>query len=226
MTESQVAERLRKYYAPPAWALLFGVRSCTGYGKSDNNSRVRTADALAMSLYPSRGLFLYGIEIKISRGDWLRELRDPDKAEEIARYCSGWIIAAPPDVVDVDELPPHWGLLMVNTECRMKKNPGHHPPDKNVDAPFLASLLRTVNTMSPSEQALAEARYQAAVDARRIAEEECGKENQHIIINQRREIEELKKAISDFEHQSGLCIRSWGGSRIGEDVAAFRRFMD
>ena len=33
----------------------------------------RYADAIAMNLWPSRGLAVHGFEIKISRGDWQRE---------------------------------------------------------------------------------------------------------------------------------------------------------
>ena len=171
-------------------------------------------------------LFRSGIEIKVDRRDWLRELKDPDKAEAIARFCSGWIIAAPADIVMEDELPPPWGLLVVNSACKMKKKPEHHAPTSAIDAPFLASLLRIVNVMAPDERALREAAEQAAEDTRRAAVEEYDKRYNHVITNQQREIEELKKDIADFESKSGLCIQRWAGERIGEDVAAFRRFMD
>jgi hypothetical protein len=47
-----------------------------------------------MSLWPSRGIELHGIEIKVSRNDWLKELGDPAKADEIARFCDRWWVAA------------------------------------------------------------------------------------------------------------------------------------
>lgn len=83
MSES-VFELLRRRYPAPAWAFLEEVRNQTGYART-----IRTADALAMSLYPSRGLHLHGFEVKVSRADWFRELNDPKKAEEIAAYCVG-----------------------------------------------------------------------------------------------------------------------------------------
>ena len=69
------------YFAGPAWAVLHEVPNATGAGK------VRTADAIAISLWPSRGLEIHGLEIKVSRSDWRRELKQPEKSVPIQRYC-------------------------------------------------------------------------------------------------------------------------------------------
>ena len=45
-------------------------------------------------VWPSRGLYLHGFEIKVHRNDWLRELKNPAKAEEIAGYCHFWWVVA------------------------------------------------------------------------------------------------------------------------------------
>jgi hypothetical protein len=52
-----------------------------------------------MGLWPSRGLKLMGFEIKAGRGDWLGELRNPRKAESIARFCDQWWVVATQDVI-------------------------------------------------------------------------------------------------------------------------------
>jgi hypothetical protein len=54
-------------YCAPAWAIFYEVANATGANGS------RYADAVAMSLYPSRGLELHGFEVKKSRWDWVRE---------------------------------------------------------------------------------------------------------------------------------------------------------
>ena len=79
---NSIEDALRFSFPEDQYALLFEVRNSTGYGK-----RIRSADALAMSLWPSRGLELIGFEIKRSRIDWLKELSQPEKAEEICRFC-------------------------------------------------------------------------------------------------------------------------------------------
>lgn len=106
LSESQVVELLRTRYTAPEWAVLAGVRGATGAVAT------RTVDALAMSLYPSRGLELIGFEVKSHKADWRRELADPDKAETIARFCDRWfVVAGGPGVVPVEEVPKGWGLI-------------------------------------------------------------------------------------------------------------------
>lgn len=72
----------------------------------------RHADAIAISLWPSRGLYITGIEVKASRADWVKELRNPAKAEEIAKYCDYWyLVVGEKNIVQPGELPPTWGLM-------------------------------------------------------------------------------------------------------------------
>lgn len=53
------------------WVVAEHVRSRAGF-----DSR-RTCDFIAADLWPSHRLALHGHEIKTSRADWLRELREP-----------------------------------------------------------------------------------------------------------------------------------------------------
>jgi len=70
----------------------------------------RTEREAAEYAYMGLGSII-GHEIKVSRSDWLAELRDPSKAEAWARHCHYWYIVAPADVVR-DDLPEGWGLLV------------------------------------------------------------------------------------------------------------------
>lgn len=81
VTTADICAAMRKTYCQPEWALFFEVGNATGF-----NAR-RHADAVAMNMYPSRGLVLHGFEFKASKSDWKRELANPQKAEEIAQYC-------------------------------------------------------------------------------------------------------------------------------------------
>lgn len=54
---------------------------------------------------------LHGHEVKVSRSDWLTELRDPTKADAWKRYCDKWWLVAPKDVVRGD-LPEGWGWMV------------------------------------------------------------------------------------------------------------------
>lgn len=116
MTSREVAQAIQTHgpMRGPGFAWLDEVRSRTGYRSRRNNERERYADLLAVSLYPSRGCWFAGVEIKISRADFLRELKAPDKSHAIKRYCQHWWLATLPGVVShADELPDGWGCMVV-----------------------------------------------------------------------------------------------------------------
>lgn len=76
----------------------------------------RVCDYMALDLYAGfgvdRGPYLHGHEVKVSRSDWLSELKDPEKAESFARYCDfWWLVVADKAMVKPGELPDGWGLL-------------------------------------------------------------------------------------------------------------------
>lgn len=84
------------------------VRSSTSWSR-------RTADFIAMDMWPSSGLALHGFEVKCSRSDWLTELRDPSKAEEFKQYMDcWWLVVADKTFVKPGELPEGWGLIALD----------------------------------------------------------------------------------------------------------------
>lgn len=120
----------------PEYALVWEVGDATGGRHS------RSADAIIMGLWPSRGIHMDGVEIKTYRSDWLRELKAPAKAEPVSRFCDHWWIHAGPDVVKPEELPVGWGLRVYDgrvwttvVEAALRSP---EPPARD----FIASLLR------------------------------------------------------------------------------------
>ena len=218
MRESDVIALLAKRYQPPVWAFLPQLRNGTGYAKA-----ARTADAIAMALWPSRGLEIVGFEVKVSRADWLRELRDAEKAEEFFAVCDRWYVAAPDDVVRADEVPPGWGWLaplpsalsaaasaiakgavkvMVEATRREGKDP---------DRLLLAAILRRVQESTvPRDSIQAEleaARKRGQKDAEATAAYSAEKH------------ENLKAKVAEFEKVSGVKIADyWGGGSVGRAV--------
>lgn len=76
----------------------------------------RIADFIAADKWPGipagAQLGLHGHEVKVSRADWLAELRDPTKAEEFKRYMHRWWLVVPDrTIVRAGELPEGWGLM-------------------------------------------------------------------------------------------------------------------
>jgi len=161
VSSSAVLEALRTGpFRAPAHAFLYEVRNGTGYGKQQ-----RYADALVVSCWPSRGIWVAGVEVKVSRTDWRRELDDPEKNADIQQYCDFWWIAAPPGVVNLAELPGNWGLLLVDGKTVAQTREAPRLPRKPFDPTFVASILRNAATAQDH------ARKLGAEDAsRRLAE--------------------------------------------------------
>lgn len=148
-TERRVLDLLRKRHAKeygngPRYAYAEHVRSETGFGDGYRN-RVRTADAVAIDLWPSSGNAIHGFEVKVSRADWLTELRDPSKADAIKQFCMHWWLVVPDVDIVRSDLPLGWGLLAVGSDgvLRVRKRAPRLFP-KPVTYGFLASLARSL----------------------------------------------------------------------------------
>jgi hypothetical protein len=140
-SESAMVLALRDHFHSPEYILLPQVRNGVGFSSS-----VRTADALAMSVWPSRGLHLFGIEIKVHRNDWLREKADPKKADSVGKFCDFWVIAAGSESIVKDgELPSGWGLIVPGKKpgsLRMAVPPSRIEEVQPISRSFLAAILR------------------------------------------------------------------------------------
>jgi hypothetical protein len=144
MTTQILNDLVREYFSGNEWSITFEVGNGTGF------SVKRHADAVAMNLWPSRGLALHGIEIKASRGDWQKEMADPAKAEEIHQHCDYWWLAAAHGVVkDIEEIPPGWGFFEASkpTEDRPPRLKLRRQATKQirpdaVNRGFVAAILR------------------------------------------------------------------------------------
>lgn len=148
---SEVKAALRARYPENEFSLQWEVASSSGSGPR------RYADAVAMGLWPSHGCLLTGFEIKVSRADWLRELRDGKKCEEVQRYCHHWYLVAPADVAKEEELPHNWGMLLYTSGGGLRVTK-RAPLEAAIpiDATFMASMLRRSQSQE-SAHALVEA---------------------------------------------------------------------
>jgi len=130
------AENLAKYIP------LTQVGASTG---GSNN----IADVLVLGAWKSSGNLLDGFEVKISRADWLNEVKNPEKCKAIKRYCDRWwLVIADASMVKEGELPEDWGMMVVeedligNPQLKVvKKAPLLVSEPMSHD--FVASLLRT-----------------------------------------------------------------------------------
>ena len=132
---------LRNKYDDTGWSYAFLEQVGNGTGASCN----RWADALAVQLWESRGLEIMGFEIKVSRQDWIKELKHPEKADAIAKYCHKWyLVVGDENIVQFGELPTTWGLMVPHTKKTLKivKPAVINKNSKPVDLSFLCAILR------------------------------------------------------------------------------------
>lgn len=103
----------------------------------------RTADAVIVGNWPSAGYEIQGFEIKVSRADWLNEVRSPGKCDAVKKYCDRWwLLISSTAFVKEGELPDDWGLMIPSgSGLRIVKDaPKLDPVFPTV--PFITGLMR------------------------------------------------------------------------------------
>jgi hypothetical protein len=208
---SDIYAALRLRYCAPEWALMFEVANGTG-----SNIR-RYADAVAMNLFPSRGLELHGFEIKVSRCDWQRELKNPDKAETIFRYCDRWWIAAPEGIVDKAELPTTWGLLELKGDKLKQAVAAPSLRPKELTRSFIAALVRRSSAV---DQGMIDRLVDVKVGEIRARDEDAILRRVDQIT---RDAREKLERIAAIEKAAGISLTDWNASaEIGHAIKAVR----
>ena len=207
MKTFELLEKLSKKYPSPQYGFITQVKNGTGC------MATRTADAIAMSLWPSRGLELIGFELKVSRSDWLTELKNPQKAEEIMSYCDRWyLVVSDKDIVKTGELPPTWGLMRATGRGMRVEVEAPELKPVELDRLFLAGIFRNI-----CEKMIAKELIQKKIDeSYKRGIESVG----YTIDGLKEENKRLKNSIRIFEVRSGIKIFEWeeSNNELGDAV--------
>ena len=107
-TSDEVVNLLRERFNGDEYAVFEQVSNGTG-GYSSS-----WIDVAVVGLWPSKGLTRSAFEVKVSRGDFLQELRNPNK-NKWARdsFHSFWYVAPKGVIKDASELPENCGWMKV-----------------------------------------------------------------------------------------------------------------
>jgi hypothetical protein len=118
------------------WIVIFEVGINTGVPG-------RFIDAVAFNCWQSKGFKKIAFEIKVSRGDFLREIRDPLKRVPALIFFDEFYFVAPSGVIPKDEVPRDCGLMEVGQsgqiQVRLKPNAYGHEA-----APLTNGMLMSV----------------------------------------------------------------------------------
>jgi len=215
VTEGLLERLLAERYGAPEWVFLRQVSNGSGAAHR------RTADGLALNCYPSRGMELHGFEIKVTRHDWQRELRDPDKSVPVQKFCDRWwLVISKEEFVEPGELPPTWGLMVVEVK-RGKPGLKVVTPAPKLEEPerltraFVASVLRNAAAVVTPEAKFKEHYNAGYKDGLVVGEDTASARVRRL----ERESQEWRDAKSAFEDASGLRISPWTAGKMGEAVA-------
>lgn len=202
-TAIDVKAALENKYCAPAFAFFTEVANGTGMNIS------RYADAVAFSLYPSAGLEMIGFEIKVSRADFLSEMKNPQKSNDIMKYCDRWWLVCPKGLVDKNEIPRTWGLLELTDGGKFhKKKEAPLLEAVDLDRNIVAALLRR-----GSEGTVPKSVYNKKIENERRKIKEQFENDRNSEPFWLKKHDELQERIDHFEEESGLRINSYTNPR-------------
>lgn len=205
---------VRKRHEGPSWIVFSELANSTGGNVKG------FADAAAMGIWPSRGYELHGYEFKISREDLKRELRDPQKADNIGKFCSHWWLCLESEaLMEGLAIPERWGILVPSTRGggRVFKVVRKAPANAEAKAftpGLVASMVRNITrTWVPKHEheELKETGYQKAREA--FERDRNDALNHHAL-----EVKRYKAMVDEFERASGVAINGFNAGRIGDAV--------
>lgn len=170
-------------------------------------------DFLAVNCWPSKRFVVHGHEVKVSRSDWLSELRKPGKSFFSKRHCDFWWLAAAEGVAKMEEVPEGWGFIEISsTRTTVKIKPERLRdtcPRSEINDPMY--YARMDFAMMARRYTYARADRDALIDA---------VDNPDPYLNaaaQRtgRVTSEVKKMVSDQRKRSRQQMREWRERGLG-----------
>lgn len=100
----------------------------------------RSLDVVAVRMW-GRAV-INAFEVKATRSDWLREMREPKKADAVIGMCDHFWLVAAKGIVKPEELPEHWGWLVLQPNNKLRSAKAAPSLDTHIPhREFWASLL-------------------------------------------------------------------------------------
>ncbi|MDP2779753.1 hypothetical protein [Devosia sp.] len=153
LTAKAIIAVLRKNHEPPQYAFFEELRCGTGATPgADADQRL---DAWCINCWPMHRLARTAYEVKISRADYLLELKHPRKRRRALLLSNLFYFVAPKGLLREDELPVEAGLIEV-----LPDDYGYLRAHTRVQAPWR-------DTPMPNWQFVANLARLAATNARR-----------------------------------------------------------
>lgn len=145
ITTQVILKTLREYYSSVNGVLFFDeLKVGTGNGRDAQQA----IDAWVLNTYPSQGYHTTGYEIKVSRSDFLREIKNPLKRRQALLVSKEFYFIAPEGLIKPHEIPIECGLKEIYWHAELQKliiKTTVRAPERDISPPswrFLASIAR------------------------------------------------------------------------------------
>lgn len=207
----QLEAMLRAKYQRDRYALFFDVPDAVSL---DARRRI---DAVAVGIWKSVGRSIDAFELKISRADWLRELKQVDKADPFISICDRfWLVTGDPTVAKLDEIPACWGWMTATKHGLRVQRPAEKLPQDRTNLPwgFTLGLLRKLQddlVSSPDVRTMLE-------ESHRDLREKHSRELEQAGNRASRDLEKLRETVTTFEKESGIELTHWRFGHAGNVV--------
>ena len=154
MTAQNIKDALYiKYNDPMHYIAIAEFRPGTGYGINAD----RFIDFYVIDCYSGCGATAF--EIKVSRSDFLLELKKPEKRRLSLHFSNQFFFVAPKGIIKPNELPPECGLVEATEDTSgittKETRPALHRDTARPTWRFVAAISRTLRR-SCAEQYTAE----------------------------------------------------------------------
>jgi hypothetical protein len=207
VSSKDVKAAIASLFAPPAFQTFFEVSNATGYGIKSY------ADAVAMGVWPSTGHEIHGFEVKVSRSDFINEMKNPEKAMPIMQYCHRWSLVCPANMVKPDEVPATWGIYWFKDGAIRKARQAPMLEARPLTPAFVASVVRRAGErdVAAISQAVNEARERWDKDRKNQIEAE--------VARRAGSRDAALKLLQAMEAQYGHELNSWDIDSLCKAVA-------
>lgn len=213
LNTSQLEKLLAARYPREQYALFFDVPDNIGMHSK------RRADAICIGLWQSNGRLIDGFELKVSRSDWLRELKHVQKADPFIERCDRWwLVTADATIAKPEEIPECWGWMSATKTGLRVQRPAPRLPrvDDRIDRLFALALFRKCQenvTNSPEVRAMLDRQ-------REVRDAEIAQRVENELRRRAHRSEELQKRVEKFERSSGMKLDDWHLGDVGRIARA------
>lgn len=183
--------------------VLFDVPNIVGM------QQARRCDAVAIGMWKRSGYLIHGFEVKVSRGDWLRELKDTSKADPfMSQVDRWWLVTGDIDIAKPLEIPEYWGWMNASkTGLRVQRPPkalNAEPQPETMRRAWAYALIQRAEKRSDEQLERHRQEIEKQVTTRLELDYSLRSKD-----HWQRNFEKLQAEVTAFEAASGMPINSW-----------------